>query len=314
MTSPPRRVVALIGDPVAHSISPAMHRAAFGALGLDLDYVALTVRKEELADAFPPLRQTYLGLNVTTPLKEAVIPLLETITPLAGRAGSVNTVSFSGGRSEGSSTDGEGFLAALRNGIGRADGRTDRAEFPGQALVLGTGGAARAVAAALLAEGARVTVCGRNAEAGSRLARHLGSRFMSVDAGSLAGELGRADLLVNATPVGGPGDADAAPLPDTAPLPPRLVVFDLVYRPRRTVLLARAEVAGCRIVEGIEMLIEQAARSFEIWTGRPGPVNVMREAAYAALDAGEREAQPSRPPRLAATSSHLAFAWREDHS
>jgi shikimate dehydrogenase len=296
VSAPPGRPVALIGDPVAHSVSPAIHRAAFAALGLDLDYVVLRVGREELADAFPLLRRTYLGLNVTTPLKEAAIPLLDSLSPTALRAGSVNTVLFGDGSARGMSTDGEGFMAALRAR------QTPGAWSPRWALILGMGGAARAVAASLLGGRAAVIVSGRNAQAGRRMAADLGLRFVPAEPGPLADAVASADLLVNATPVGGPAGPAASPLPDSVPLHPGLVVFDLVYRPRRTPLLARAEAAGCATVEGIEMLVEQAARSFEIWTSLPAPVEVMREAAYRAVEAepdpGEPPGRPERSPSL----------------
>jgi shikimate dehydrogenase len=228
-----------------------------------------------LVAAFDELRGAVRGLNVTAPLKEAVIPLLDVVSPEAAAAGSVNTVTFADdGRATGSSTDGAGFLAAL--------GRAGAPPEPGQAgVVLGTGGAARAVIVALRSRGVHVTVWGRNADGGARL-EMLGARF-EQDAGGLTQALHHADLLVNATPVGGWPRTEACPLPTAVSLPPSLVVMDLVYRPRRTTLLLLAEGAGCRVVPGIEMLIEQGARSFELWTGLPAPVKVMRTVAYQAL-------------------------------
>ncbi|HEV8572045.1 MAG TPA: shikimate dehydrogenase [Actinomycetota bacterium] len=267
---------ALIGDPVDRSPSPAMHRAAFAALGEDLDYVAVRVTRRDLLAAFPVLRKAFLGLNVTSPLKEAVLPLLDTVSAEAVEAGSVNTVTFPGGRAEGYSTDGAGFLAAL----GRAGAGTPR-----RALVLGTGGAARAVAGALRKIGVSVAIAGRNAEAGARLRRDLGAAaFVPMDPSHLAPAIEETELLANATPVGGEPESGGCPLPEEVELRPGLTVVDLVYRPRRTVLLARAEAAGCILVEGVEMLVEQGAASFSMWTGRPAPVEIMRQAAHAALD------------------------------
>lgn len=268
--------VALIGDPVAQSVSPQMQRAAFAALGLDLDYVAVRVPLEELPATWPRLAASFRGLNVTRPLKQAVIPYLDGLSEEARRARSVNTVRFTEGRAEGHSTDGAGFLAALRRaGVGRV----------GRALVLGAGGAARAVVAALRSEGTVVRVSGRNRRAGQRLANELGARYVPPETRALSTAVAMSDLLVNATPVGSWPDVTASPLPDAVELHPGLTVFDLVYRPRRTALLDRAARAGCRIVEGIEMLVEQGARSFELWTGLPAPVEVMREAALRALRA-----------------------------
>jgi shikimate dehydrogenase len=273
--------IALIGSPVKDSISPAMHRAAFRAAGLDLEYVAEEVRAAELPEVFPRLRRSFMGLNVTRPLKEAILPFLDQFSPQAAEAGSVNTVEFTGDVAAGHSTDGPGFMAALaRAGVGPF----------GSALILGTGGAARAVAFALVPEGTRVLVSGRNEEAGARLVSALRRRgprsaaeFVSPD--RVGGALADAELLVNATPRGGSSDPEAQPLPHEVRLTPELTVFDLVYRPRRTTLLKRAEAAGCRTVEGVEMLVEQGARSFSIWTGLPAPIEAMRVAGYDALEA-----------------------------
>lgn len=263
--------IALIGDPVAHSVSPAMHRAGFAATGLDLEYVAVRVAGGRVGAAWPRLRAEHAGLNVTRPLKEEIIPLLDGLAPGARRAGSVNTVAFADGRSVGRSTDGPGFLAAL-----------DRAGAPPphRVVLLGAGGAARAILAAL--RDAEVSVWARDPAAAHRLA---GARAVSGD--ELDYAVARADLLVNATPVGQAPDAEASPLPGDVPLHAGLTVLELVYRPRVTRLLRRAAAAGCRTVEGVDMLVEQGARSFEIWTGRPAPVAIMREAAVAALDEAE---------------------------
>lgn len=259
-------VFALIGDPVSGSPSPAMHGAAFRALGLPHRYEAIRVTRSEVEDTLPDLAARLAGLNVTTPLKGAVLPFLDEVDPPAAEAGSVNTIVVRDGRTLGHSTDGPGFLDVLRDA---------GASFPSRTIVLGTGGAARAVTHALLGAGSSVAVWGRRPAEAERLAAGLGAEA----ARELAPLLRDADLLVNATPVGGavPGD----PLPGDSPLPP--VVFDLVIRPRRTPLLRRAEAAGSRTIEGVEMLVRQGARCFELWTGVPAPVEVMREAAARAL-------------------------------
>lgn len=281
--------IALIGDPVVQSVSPAMHEAAFRATGLDLAYVAVRIGQEELGEVFPGLQRRFVGLNVTRPLKEIVIPLLDRIGPEAERAGSVNTIVFGSEASVGHSTDGEGFVNALRR-----EGVTSIR----RAVVLGTGGAARAIAASLIELGAEVALWGRNRAAGARIAERLPVSFLPAverDEG-LSSALAEADLLVNATPVGGQGQD--SPLPHGIPLHPELTVFDLVYRPRRTMLLTMAATRGCRVVEGVEMLIEQGALSFELWTGRTAPVEVMREAAYRALEStSEQPAAASRGGR-----------------
>ncbi|HEV3475287.1 MAG TPA: shikimate dehydrogenase [Actinomycetota bacterium] len=269
------RTIVLIGDPVAESVSPAMHRAAFVAEGLEIDYQALQIPPGRLAMAFPRLRRKHLGMNVTRPFKEEVIPLLDDLSDEARRAGSVNTIELRRGRAIGHSTDVPGFLAALE----RAG-----TPLPNRAVILGTGGAARAVVAALRGIGAAVMVSGRNASASARLAAQMGGTALAPTAPAIGGALAEADLLVNATPVGGGPNGRGSPLPGGVSLHPGLTVCDLVYRPRRTSLLSTARAAGCRTVEGIEMLIEQGARSFQIWLERRPPIEVMRQAAYRALE------------------------------
>lgn len=261
------RTIALIGDPVAKSPSPAMHRAAFAAARLEVDYVADRISADELGAAFERLRTAYAGLNVTRPHKEAIVPLLDQVRGTASETRSVNTVTMTDGQAIGDSTDGAGFLAALdRSG----------APSPERALILGAGGSARAVAAALRSRGTAVTVAARNLAK----TRGLPASAVAFEAEPVREALHAADLLVNATPLG-----DRSPMLDWVRLPRGLTVFDLVYAPRSTALLAAAREAGCRTVEGIEMLVEQGARSFEIWTGIPAPIAVMREAALSALEA-----------------------------
>jgi shikimate dehydrogenase len=267
------RRLALIGDSVSHSVSPAMMRVAIEVGGLDLTYEAVRVPAAALRGTWSSLVTRFAGMNVTAPLKEAVVPLVAALSPEAAEARSVNTVVLRSGRAEGHSTDGAGFAAAL-----------DRAGVtPIRAVVLGTGGAARAVTAALRRGGTEVVVSGRNTV---RRPEDLGARFVPPSA--VAGELPEADLLVNATPVHG----DPGPLPADAPMHPDLTVFDLVYRPRRTALLSRAEAAGCRTIEGVEMLVEQGARSFTLWTGLPAPAGAMRDAALRALAAPAPVGEP----------------------
>jgi shikimate dehydrogenase len=276
--------VTLIGDPVAHSVSPPMQQAAFDALGLPIAYTSLRVGRGDLRAAFSALRVSALGLNVTAPLKEAIIPLLDEIDPSAKDAGSVNTVRFGEGGAWGGSTDGGGFLDALdAAGVERV---TD-------SVVLGSGGAARAVAAALLSRGSAVVVAARNARSGERLVADLSGlgmgsggpsiRAVNFHRPELAEALPHAGLLVNATPVGSWSELGSSPVPG-AVLHANLTVFDLVSRPRRTRLLLEAGDRGCRVIEGVEMLLRQGARSFQVWTGRPAPLEVMREAALHALD------------------------------
>ena len=266
--------IALIGDPVSASVSPAMQNAAFCELGLAFEYEALRVPRGELAALFGSLRERFVGLNVTIPHKEEAAYLVDSLEPASRGSGSVNTVIFRHDRAIGDSTDGRGFLRALRRG---APGRELRS-----ALIVGTGGAARAVAAALAGEGLTVRVSGRNTEAGLRLAHDVAG-VKAVPADELDAALDDTDLLVSAVPASAWEDGSST-LPLGVPLGPGLVVFDLAYRPRRTPLLERAIAEGATAIEGIEMLVEQGALSFLLWTGVEPPRAVMREAAYDALE------------------------------
>jgi shikimate dehydrogenase len=261
-----------------------MQQAAFDAADLPYDYVVERVSPGELTAVFPDLAERYAGLNVTRPLKEVVIPLLDEVSAGASIAGSVNTITFDADHQtvHGFSTDGEGMLAALAR------------EYKGDiksAVVIGTGGAARAIAAAL-APASTVTVIGRNRTTGEQLMRDLGAAgcaitFVPAEADEAAQYrelLDGCDLLVNATPLGGPDYADQSPLPESVLPSPNTIVFDLISIPFSTPLLRDVAAAGCKVVHGIEMLIEQGALAFTLWTGLPAPVDVMRQAAYRAAN------------------------------
>lgn len=277
MTGP--RTVALVGDPIGGSVSPALQNAAFRALSLPFEYVLHPLPRGALTADFPELRERYIGLNVTTPHKEAALGLVDTVGDAARACGSVNTIAFGPAGAHGDSTDGAGFLRALRRA---APGCTFR-----RALVLGAGGAARAVATALVAAGSEVGLWSRDPAAARAIAGELAD-VSAVGDDRLAGEIQAADLLVSALPTAA-WIAGSPPVPADLGLPGGLTVFDLAYRPRRTPLLERAAQAGCVTVEGIEMLIEQGALSFAMWTGQEAPVQAMREAAYNALCPPEHE-------------------------
>ncbi len=263
------KTIALIGDPVEQSPSPAIHRAAFKATGLDYTYVAERVTREELAGAFVSLRERFVGLNVTQPLKEAIVPLLDEVRGDAAETGSVNTVAFADGTATGESTDGPGFLAALK----RAG-----APSPRRAVILGSGGSARAVGRALRGAGAEVLIAARNAERGSAAAEAIEATAIPLEADAVAAALEAADLLVNTIPIG-----DRLTLPQGVTLRAGMTVFDRVYTPTNTPLLQHAIDAGCRPIGGLMMLLEQAALSFEIWTGVPAPMEVMERAGFLAI-------------------------------
>lgn len=261
-------VAAVIGHPVGHSRSPAIHNAAFAASGLDWVYVAFDVAPGRGAAAAAAVRELGLGgLSVTMPHKAEVIPALDELDPTAARLEAVNCIAVRDGRLVGHNTDGAGFVASVAEEAGF--------DPAGRAcVVLGAGGAARAVVAALADAGAaEVVVVNRTASAGERAARLAGP----VGRTGTAEDAARADLVVNATSVGmaqNPG----VPL-DPSLLGPGQVVADIVVEPLVTELLAAAAERGARTVGGLGMLVHQAAIAFTHWTGRAAPLEAMRAAA-----------------------------------
>jgi 3-dehydroquinate dehydratase/shikimate dehydrogenase len=264
---PDTAVYGVVGHPVTHSLSPAMHNAGFAALGLDAAYVPFDVTRldglKDLARAID-LR----GLSVTIPFKLDVLPLLDVIAPEAHAAGAVNTIAISDGRWVGRNTDADGFLAPLRRRISSLTGV--------RAAILGAGGAARAAGLALRDAGAIVTVCARRGDAGQVVADAIGAR-----AGEWPPRRGSWDLLVNATPVG------SRALPDEIPFGGPFdgtLVYDLVYDPDPTALMQAARAQGCSTLGGLDMLVAQAERQFEIWTGQRPPAGLFSDAAAKAME------------------------------
>ena len=264
------RVVGVIGSPVRHSLSPVIHNAAFRALGLDWVYVAFEVAPsagEAAVRAVPSLGLE--GLNVTRPHKDAAAAAVDRLSPVAARLGAVNTVVRREAVLVGENTDGAGFLAALAADQGFHP--TDR-----RCVVLGGGGAARAVVLALAEAGAAdvAVVARRPGQAGvaAELAGAAGRAGTAVDVGA-------ADLVVNATPV-----TDRLPL-DLGPghLAGSQLVVDLSYEPPVSALLAAARAVGAATANGVSMLVHQAARSFQMWTGREAPLAAMDDAVAAEL-------------------------------
>jgi shikimate dehydrogenase len=259
------RVVGIIGDPVGHSRSPAMHNAAFDALGLDWVYVAFPVPRGEGAAAVRAVATLGLaGLNVTMPHKADAAAGCDDLSSEAAALRAVNTVVNTGGKLVGHSTDGDGFLRALDD-----EGITVAGKL---AVVLGTGGAARAITHALGRAGAQVTVAGRRPEA-VRSAVSLAPGGVAVSLDEL--DVERFDVIVNATPLGMNGEP---PPFDPAVLQAGQFVFDTVY-PVETPLLREARARGLQATGGLGMLVHQGALSFSLWTGVEPPMDVMRAAA-----------------------------------
>ncbi len=272
--------LGLAGYPLGHSLSPALHARALAAAGLDGEYCLYPVpptssSSQALRALLGRLRRGELdGLNVTIPHKQAVLPLLDRLEPAARRIGAANLLLCHNGQLVGDNTDAAGFLVDLHHFI---DGLSLRSR---RALVLGAGGAARAAAAALLDDSWQITVAARRPEQALSLAESLLPGVVKViplAAGNLA-RLPSVDLVVNTTPVGMAPDEDGCPWPSGLPLPPGAAFYDLVYNPRQTRLLQLAHAAGLPAVGGLGMLVEQAALSFERWTGCPAPRSAMRQA------------------------------------
>ena len=253
----------VIGDPVAHSLSPLLHQTMIDQTGAAYRYDVRTVRPEELP-AFVRWAKDggCAGFNVTMPHKEAILPLLDEVDTTAASCGAVNTVCIREGRAIGHNTDGTGFLDSLAGQGFYPQGRT--------VLLLGAGGAAKAVGHALAAAGAgRVIVCARRLERAAALAAQLPGCGEGIVLAQDAIQRAAAacDLLVNATPLGMAGSPAFAGLNFLQAMPPHAVVYDLVYHPRRTALLEAAARQGLRTVGGIDLLIRQAVRAFTFFTG-----------------------------------------------
>jgi shikimate dehydrogenase len=267
----------VIGWPVDHSLSPVIHNAAYAALGLDWVYVPLPVPPGRLAEAVAGLEALgFAGANVTMPHKSEVAELVAELSDDARRLGAVNTISVGPGGLTGHNTDAPGFARFLQRDVGfDPSGRS--------ALVFGAGGAARACALALARDGLEdLTVALRDPGRAETLRSALEGLPTRVAAVGLEDARGRgSDLLVNATPVGARGEE----LP-TPPLDPGVVVVDLLYGPQDTPLLAAARSAGAAAFGGMGLLLHQAALSFELWTARPAPLDVMSAAALAEVERG----------------------------
>ena len=253
----------VIGDPVAHSLSPLLHQTMIDQTGAAYRYDVRTVRPEELP-AFVRWAKDggCAGFNVTMPHKEAIRPLLDEVDTTAASCGAVNTVCIREGRAIGHNTDGTGFLDSLAGQAFYPQGRT--------VLLLGAGGAAKAVGHALAAAGAgRIIVCARRLERAAALAAQLPGCGEGIVLAQDAIQQAAAacDLLVNATPLGMAGSPAFARLDFLQAMPPHAVAYDLVYHPRRTALLEAAARQGLRAVGGIDLLIRQAVRAFTFFTG-----------------------------------------------
>lgn len=260
------KIFGIIGNPVKHSLSPAMHNRAFAELGINAVYLPFCV--EDIASAIKGMRAMGIhGVSVTIPHKESVFKELDEIDPVALKIGAVNTLRFVevGGYTEvhGSNTDWLGANRALQEKINLAGKK---------AVIFGAGGSARAIGFGLQEEGAQISLCSRTEEKGRELASKLDCEWQPLS----EAELLKGDVLINATSVG------MAPLEKICLISKNglnnfNVVMDIVYAPLKTKLLTDAEDVGCTVINGLEMLLYQGVAQFELWTGKVAPVEVMRQ-------------------------------------
>jgi shikimate dehydrogenase len=276
--------VGLIGWPIKHSLSPAMHNAAFAELGLDWTYVLIPTPPGQLTQALKELlAQNFVGSNVTMPHKRAVIPHLDELSDAARLIGAVNTIHIQDGRFYGENTDAIGFLNGLKEAGYDPKGM--------RVAMLGAGGAARAALFSLLQAGAgKVTVINRTVERAAALVDDLAKVFSTsslsfepLNSETLAALHGQVDLVVNSTSIGMLPQSDASPWPAEVAIPTGAIFYDIVYYPVQTLFLRRAQEAGQKTVNGVSMVVHQGASAFEMWTGQQAPLAVMRQTLLKGL-------------------------------
>jgi shikimate dehydrogenase len=281
------QLVGLLGWPVEHTLSPAVHNAAFDALGLNWRYLPLPVPPGQVEEAVKGVAALgFRGVNVTVPHKQAVMPALDSVAPDAKALGAVNTLVIARGEDGkanigGHNTDAQGFVGALRHGGFDPKGKT--------AVIVGAGGGARAVVYGLLKAGAQeILMFDIEPLRAQALVSDLSGvgnklRALPLTTEALVESARAADLLVNATPMGMWPRVDGSIWPEDVSIPKSVTVFDLVYNPPETHLMRKARESGARAIGGLDMLVGQGALAFEMWTGQPAPVEVMRAACERAL-------------------------------
>jgi shikimate dehydrogenase len=272
------KLLAVIGHPVSHSLSPLMHNAAISQLGLDYVYVALPIAPDRLAEALTGLAVIgVVGFNITIPHKQTVMPYLAEVSDLARAVGAVNTVWRTDAGWHGTNTDVAGFIAPLQ--------AMDRDWSQATVVCLGNGGAARAVVAGAAQLGCRsIQVFGRSPEKLAQFQQSWQSSSIAANLsvhpwGDLAGAIGQADLIVNTTPIGMQPQIDASPLSPAETLTIRAgtIAYDLIYVPRPTQFLQQAQAQGAIPIDGREMLVQQGAAALRIWTQADIPIGTMRQ-------------------------------------
>ncbi|NJN80625.1 MAG: shikimate dehydrogenase [Anaerolineales bacterium] len=271
--------LGLIGYPLSHSLSPKIHTAALQACNLQGNYSLFPIHPDDkhgLQDLLNQIRTKQIqGLNVTIPHKQNVIEFMDELTPTAKSIGAVNTIYLRDEELIGDNTDSAGFITDLKNNF-------DFSAFSFQlsALVLGAGGSARAVVYALLNNGWHVTITARRIEQAKELALSFTNHEVKIADNISSIELSNIGLIVNTTPIGMTPNINVSPLPENITLLKNILIYDLIYNPRKTKLVKDALAQGVNATTGLGMLIEQAALAFEIWTGKNPP----REILWKAID------------------------------
>jgi shikimate dehydrogenase len=262
----------LIGNPVAHSLSPVMHNQAFTAIGYNAVYLAFRVI--DLDSAIKGIKAlNFKGVSVTLPHKVAVMEYLDEVEETAATIGAVNTIVNNNGSLIGYNTDSRGALEALRT----------KTAIQGKSVaIIGAGGAARAIGFGLKSAAGRLTILNRSRTNGERLAADLRADFLPLN----EWQPNRYEILINTTPIGMHPETDASPIPKND-LSKEMVVMDIVYNPIKTRLLKEAEAKNCRTINGVSMFVFQGAQQFELWTGQKAPVEVMQNSVLEALKANE---------------------------
>lgn len=279
------RLTALLGSPVAHSISPLMHNEAFRQLGLDYVYLCFEVTEDTLSEAVCGLKACGIrGFNLTMPNKNKIVSLLDELTPAARLIGAVNTVVNDQGHLIGYNTDGIGYMRAVRDAGHNILGKT--------ITVMGAGGAATAICAQAALDGVeKIHIFARPASRfRERTQKLVGTINTSLpcravlhendDQKALRQAIAESALLLNATSVGMAPDTQSSIIPDTSVFRPDLIVSDVIYNPRETLLLRQAREAGCQTFNGMYMLLYQGAEAFRLWTGQDMPVNLIKEKYF----------------------------------
>lgn len=275
------KLIGLLGYPISHSLSPAMHNAGFARLCLDYAYLTFDTKEDNLADVITAMRVLNVrGFNVTMPNKKSVLPLLDEVTPEAQMIGSVNTVLHENGRLIGYNTDGKGYVHAL----------LEKGVFvKGQRIIMvGAGGAARSVAIQLAVDGAaEIVILNRTLDKAVDICNIIQKNLpackaqaLALDKSVLKEKLDGADILINCTGLGMHPNEDKSIVTDPGMLHRGLIVSDLVYKPSKTKLLQVAEEAGCKAINGLGMMIWQGAEAFKIWTGVDLPVDYIKSEIF----------------------------------